>query len=109
MQLAKHLAEDIPTESQLHEDGMTVDYWRVFRQGSMEHFELVLTLWISGHRLVEHLQLFAYTTLTLALDGRMITLEAAHDAIGIALGENGDHLGPIRVIDHDADGANGRA
>ncbi len=109
MQLTQHLTEDIPAATQLHEDSITVEYWRLYQQGAIEHFELVLTLWIGDHRIIEHLRLFAHTTLALAIDGRTITLEAAHDAIGIALGENGDHLGPICLIDRDAEEANGTA
>lgn len=32
MQLATSLTEEMPAEAQLHEDGITVHSWRVFRE-----------------------------------------------------------------------------
>ncbi len=109
MQRTLSPTEERPTETQLHQDGITVHSWRVFREGSIDHFETLLTLWVGGHRMVAQLQLRVNTTFTLAVDGRTITLEAACDALGVACRENGDHLGPIRLIDNDVDGANDMA
>ncbi len=84
MQLATSLTEEMPAETQLHEDGITVHYWRVFREERLDHFEVLLTLWVGDHRIVAQQQLYVDTTLALAVDGRAITLEAFHDGIGIA-------------------------
>src|SRR5713226_8394344 len=109
MQQTLSLTEKTPIETQFHEDDITVHYWRVFHHGDLDHFEVLLTVWVGDHRIAAQLQLRMDTILVLAIDGRTITLEATHNVIGIALGENGDHLGPIRLVDNDIDGANGMA
>jgi hypothetical protein len=104
MPLATSLTEEKLGKTQLYDNGIIIHYWRVFREECLGHFEVLLTIWVGDHRIVAQLQLRVDTTFALAIDGRTITLEAFHNGIGIALGENGDHLGPIRLIDNDADG-----
>ncbi len=84
MHLTTSLTEETLTETQFHEDGITVHYWRVFREECLDHFEVLLTLWVGDHRIVAQLRLRVDTPLVLAVDGRAITLEAFHDGIGIA-------------------------
>ena len=109
MQLTTSSTGETSAGEQVYEDGITIQYWRVWQERGIDHFEVLLTLRVGGHRVIAQVQLRMETTLELVVDGRAITLEAAHDALGVALGENGNHLGPICVIDNDADGANDMA
>ncbi len=83
------------------EDGITVNCWRMGHQGHLDHFGLLVSVQVAGHRLTWTMDMQPQCTHSITVDGRIIALVAGAWEISIEAREHGEHLGLVTLIDND--------